>query len=62
MTSCLIMKCLKIRYVWINRKDLLTLIQIGSGKSVKYWGPLSFDLAFMRCKFTSPELGRCVIE
>jgi hypothetical protein len=26
----------------------------GSGKSVTYQGPLSFDLSFMRCKFTSP--------
>jgi hypothetical protein len=31
----------------------LTLLQPGSGKSVNYRGPFSFDLAFMRCKLTS---------
>ncbi len=33
-----------------------TLIQPGSGKSRNYRGPFSFDLAFMRCKLTSPVI------
>ncbi len=33
----------------------LTLNQPGSGKSVNYRGPFSFDLAFM-CKLTSPGM------
>jgi hypothetical protein len=37
----------------------LTLNQPGSGKYVKYRGPISFDLAFTRCKLTSP--GICVV-
>ncbi len=32
----------------------LTLNQPGSAKSVNYWGPFSFDLAFTRCKLTYP--------
>ncbi len=34
----------------------LTLIQLGSGKSINYQGPFSFDLAFTRCKLTSPGI------
>ncbi len=37
----------------------LTLNQPGSGKCVKYWGPFCFDLAFTRCKLTSPSI--CVV-
>ncbi len=40
----------------------LTLIQPGSGKSVNYRGPFCFDLAFMRCKLTSPSIWRICIE
>jgi hypothetical protein len=34
----------------------LTLNQPGSGKFVNYRGPFSFDLAFTRCKLTSPGI------
>ncbi len=34
----------------------LTLNQPGAGKSVSYQGLFSFDLAFMRCKCTSPGI------
>ncbi len=34
----------------------LTRNQPGSGKFVNYWGPFSFDLAFTRCKLTSPGM------
>ncbi len=34
----------------------LTLNQPGSGKCVKYRGPFCFDLAFTRCKLTSPGI------
>jgi hypothetical protein len=42
----------------LNSYDL-TLNQPGSGKCVKYQGPFCFDLAFTRCKLTSP--GICVV-
>ncbi len=29
---------------------------MGSGKSIEYWCPFSFDLAFTRCKLTSPDI------
>jgi hypothetical protein len=32
---------------------ILALIKLESRRTVKYWGPLSFDLTFMRLKFTS---------
>jgi hypothetical protein len=35
---------------------ILTLNQPGSGKCVKYWGLSCFDLAFTRCKLTSPSI------
>jgi hypothetical protein len=35
---------------------LKTLIKPGSGRTIKYWGPLSLDLAFTRCKFISPSI------
>ncbi len=35
---------------------ILTLIQLWSGKSVKYLSPFSFDLALMRHKITSPGI------
>ncbi len=38
---------------------ILTLNQPGSGKDVKYPGLFCFDLAFTRCKLTSP--GICVV-
>jgi hypothetical protein len=38
---------------------VLTLNQPGSGKDVKFRGPFCFDLAFTRCKLTSP--GICVV-
>jgi hypothetical protein len=38
--------------------NILTLNQPGSRKCVKYRGPFCFDLAFTRCKLTSP--GICV--
>jgi hypothetical protein len=37
----------------------LALIVPGSGRTVKYWGLLSFDLAFTRSKLNSP--GICVV-
>ncbi len=37
-------------------KIILTLNQPGSGKSVNYRGPISFDLAFTRWKLTSPGI------
>jgi hypothetical protein len=39
-----------------HAQSFLTLIQPGSGKFVNYWGPFSFDLAFTRCKLTSPGI------
>ncbi len=35
---------------------MLTLTEQGSKKTIKYQGPLSFDLAFIMCKFTLPRL------
>jgi hypothetical protein len=37
----------------------LTQYQPGFGKHVKYRAPFGFDLAFIRCKLTSP--GICVV-
>jgi hypothetical protein len=51
--------CWKGEAVKHERRASLTLNQPGSGKYVKYWGPISFDLAFTRCKLTSP--GLCVM-
>ncbi len=40
----------------------LTLNQPGSEMSVNYQGPFGFDLAFTRCKLTSPGILRVCIE
>jgi hypothetical protein len=39
--------------------EVLTLIELGSGRTVKCQGPHSFDLKFTRSKCTSPSI--CVV-
>ncbi len=57
---------LKISYLresFINWTGVWEVHQLpGSGKYIKYRGPFSFDLAFTRCRLTSPVFGRCVTE
>ncbi len=45
---------LKPGFLLFKEQVALTLNQPGSAKSVNYWGPFSFGLAFTRCKLTSP--------
>ncbi len=47
--------CLCSRITYLQRA-LLTLIEPGPGRTVKYWDPLRSDLAFTRSKFTSPKI------
>jgi hypothetical protein len=47
---------LLMAYLSFYRSSPLTLILPGSRKSVNYWDSFSFELAFTRCKLTTPSI------
>ncbi len=49
-------------YTQKNHISWVALTELGSRRTVKYWGSLSFDLTFLRSKLTSLGCARCVRE
>jgi hypothetical protein len=42
--------------VFFIQKNCLTLIELGSSRTVKFRGPVSFDITYTRTKYTSPGI------